>query len=391
MGTKLFALFLGLAFTYVGYTYSSLAYRMLSFKSVPGRVIARGIVSVSGRSYTPQVTYRYVVDGVELESNKLGRALQGYRHAVAERKLAEIPDQVVVWYDPNKPSEAYLRKHGPAIGYLILTVGLCCVLGALMSVVLGCARERDASQRTPPAPPPPPAAVAALSTTFAPDVVGKIVPVTPVAGDYAMSLAMTFQHFVTTELRLDDRRTGVLQMTLAGDGTARACLGSRGTHTSEGQIHYEKDPANRRHSASEDVRLLALAGQWKVVDGVATIQFDHDSWGTCDLANARKTETPSAELRCIGVGPTDRVPAGSLACEASEHSELLKLGMPMTAASRNTPPGGPMVPTPEGRNFMLGAPGLAVGVVQGKNDSQPVITFRGAAVTLVENDYRPPK
>ena len=143
MATALFALFLGLAFAYVGITYSALARRMRSFKSVPGTVIKREVVIVpsgntregrwgEGGGYTPQVTYRYVVDGVELESNKLARAISGYKQVVAERKLAEIPDQVVVWYDAAKPSEAYLQKHGPAFGYAILALGLCLSFGALV-------------------------------------------------------------------------------------------------------------------------------------------------------------------------------------------------------------------------------------------------------------------
>lgn len=50
-----------------------------------------------GGGYTPQVTYRYVVDGAELTSNKLAAAVRGYKRAIAERKLEEIPDAVVVW------------------------------------------------------------------------------------------------------------------------------------------------------------------------------------------------------------------------------------------------------------------------------------------------------
>ena len=146
MATKLFVLLLGLAFAWVGNMYSALARRMRSFKSVPGRVIAREVVVIpsgntttgrwgEGGGYTPQVTYRYVVDGVELESNKFARAIRGYKRAVAERKLAEISDEVTVWYDPNKPTEAYLRKHGPAVGYAILALGACLVLGALVGLL----------------------------------------------------------------------------------------------------------------------------------------------------------------------------------------------------------------------------------------------------------------
>lgn len=146
MVAGLFVLLFGVALAWVGNVYASLARRMRAFKSVPGTVIAREVVIMpsgntrtgrwgEGGGYTPQVTYRYVVDGVELESNKLSAALQGFKKSVAERKLAEIPDQVVVWYDPKKPSEAYLRKHGPAIGYALLAFGVCLAGGALISLL----------------------------------------------------------------------------------------------------------------------------------------------------------------------------------------------------------------------------------------------------------------
>ncbi len=146
MLAKVFVLLFGAALVWVGNMYASLARRMRAFKSVPGRVVAREVVLLpsgntrtgrwgEGGGYTPQVTYRYVVDGVELESNKLGAALQGFKQSVAARKLAEIPDQVVVWYDPNKPSEAYLRKHGPAVGYAILALGVCLAGGAVISLL----------------------------------------------------------------------------------------------------------------------------------------------------------------------------------------------------------------------------------------------------------------
>ena len=109
--------------------------------------------------------------------------------------------------------------------------------------------------------------------TFAPSVVGKLVPSPPVAGDYAMSLAMSFEEFVTTELRIDERVRGVLRLTLAADGSARACLGSHASHVSEGQYHYEPYPAKRQRHASEELRLVALRGHWQVTGTVATLRM----------------------------------------------------------------------------------------------------------------------
>jgi hypothetical protein len=54
---------------------------------------------------------------------------------VAERKLADLPEQVVVWYDPSKPSEAYLRKHGTALGYAIWGLGMALIAGAVISLL----------------------------------------------------------------------------------------------------------------------------------------------------------------------------------------------------------------------------------------------------------------
>jgi hypothetical protein len=147
MATQLFVLLLGLGFVYVGYAYSALARRMRSYKSVSGRVVAREVVVIptgdtttgvwgEGGGYTPQVTYRYVVGGVELESNQTARAIRGYKRAIAEKKLAQIPEQVLVWYDPSKPSEAYLERHGPAFGYAILAAGVVLVLGALVGFLI---------------------------------------------------------------------------------------------------------------------------------------------------------------------------------------------------------------------------------------------------------------
>jgi hypothetical protein len=249
-------------------------------------------------------------------------------------------------------------------------------------LLLGCSGELAAPPPTPPVVTTP-APARALAETFAPEVVGKLVAAVPVAGDYAMSLRMSFETFVTTEMRIADHRSGAMRLTLAADGSARACLGTRGHDEVHGQYHYE--PAERRqHHENSDVRLVALAGEWRVADGVAAVWFDRIAWSTCDAAGAGKLGQPITELRCIAVS-SDRVPVGSLACEATATSELLGLGMPLTTAARTTHD--PMA-APAGHELVLGSPGVAIAVDHDAYAQQATVAFTAGPVALDEHDYR---
>jgi hypothetical protein len=146
MFTGLFALLLAVGFVAAGWKYVSVARRMRTFHSTPGKIVARAVVPLPGGNtrsgvygegggYMPSVRYRFAVDGAELFGDKISLAYAGYKHAVAERKLAEIPDDVVVWYDPRKPSDAYLKKHTPTLGIFILVLGAFVGLGALIKLV----------------------------------------------------------------------------------------------------------------------------------------------------------------------------------------------------------------------------------------------------------------
>jgi hypothetical protein len=188
------------------------------------------------------------------------------------------------------------------------------------------------------------------------------------------------------ELHLSERRTGVWRMTLAANGAVTACLGSASHSVSNGQYHY-KPAGEREHHETTERRLMALAGRWAVTDGVATLRFDQVSWHGCGLGGATKLDKPLTELRCIGVAPAAGTTDRRLACEATDQSQLLGLGMPMTIASRKRT-GAPWHSAPAGRNLMFGAPGLAVVVTQDSRSATSTITFRPSPVTLVETDYR---
>src|SRR5262245_45137256 len=140
--------------------------------------------------------------------------------------------------------------------------------------IFATACSMDASPVVSPPPPavkaPPPAVkaptaeAAKLAAHFAPEIVGKIAAAEPIAGDYAMRLDMSFVTFLTTELRISEERTGAITLTLAPDGTARACVGARAHSETLGQWNYEP-PGKRKHSDSTTVDLYGLAGAWKIV------------------------------------------------------------------------------------------------------------------------------
>lgn len=144
MATATFAFALGAVFAFVGARYLALARRMRSFKRAPGRVVDRQVVLVGdategrtgdGGGYAPRVTYRYVVDGTEHRADRLAFAVSPVKKAVAERRVAMIPDVVDVWYNPLDPREAYLERHGPAMGRAILGLGLLLASGGLLALL----------------------------------------------------------------------------------------------------------------------------------------------------------------------------------------------------------------------------------------------------------------
>jgi hypothetical protein len=229
----------------------------------------------------------------------------------------------------------------------------------------------------------PPTAAGTLASTFASDVVGKLVPEPVRPGDYAMTLAMKFQTYLSMEMTISEQRTGAASLTLAVDGTAHACIGLRVHHRREGQLHYVK-PTDRE-LPDDGVRksLIGLAGTWTLVDGVAEIRFDRVGTATCSASAAAKSVVA---LRCIAVGRTDRIPVSGLACEASADSGL-ELVMPMTTESRSDPERH-FHETPTGRNLVFGAPLVAVDVEQDDSDRSPVISFQTGTVPLVESEYR---
>jgi hypothetical protein len=142
----LFVLVLSGAAIIAGRGYVRTARRMRAFRTTRGAVVARELLEVPGDNregrwgdgggFMPKPTYTYVVDDVSHRSDRYSYALRGYKRSVAEQRLAAIPDEVDVHYDPAAPQEAYLVTHSPAIGMALIAGGS---IGALIGLVLALA------------------------------------------------------------------------------------------------------------------------------------------------------------------------------------------------------------------------------------------------------------
>lgn len=141
MVAAIFSLLIALGAIVAGAGYVQQAQAMRGFQSTPGKVIKREIAPIpgggregalgEGGGLMPKVTYRYSVGEKELTNDRLAYAYRGLKRSVAEQKLAAIPDQVTVWYDPNNPQNAYLERHTPTLGWALITGGAIVVIAAI--------------------------------------------------------------------------------------------------------------------------------------------------------------------------------------------------------------------------------------------------------------------
>jgi hypothetical protein len=147
MAATLFLLALSCGAIAVGAGYVRTARRMRSYATGRGKILTRDVIVVPGTvdtregrwgqggGYTPAVTYAYTVAGTDYTGDRIGYAYRGYRRSVAEQRLAAIPDEVDVHYDPDEPQKAYLEKHRPRLGLALVTGGTIGAIGALAGLL----------------------------------------------------------------------------------------------------------------------------------------------------------------------------------------------------------------------------------------------------------------
>jgi hypothetical protein len=146
MLAALFVLVIAIGAIAAGVGYVRAAHRMRGFKTTRGRITSREAARVvgfdrqearwgSGGGYTPAFTYTYEVAGTTFTGDKLGYATEGLKKRIAEERVAAMPDEVDVYYNPADPSEAYLRTNSATFGWVLAVGGGVLALGAVIALV----------------------------------------------------------------------------------------------------------------------------------------------------------------------------------------------------------------------------------------------------------------
>ena len=117
----------------------------MSWPQVTGTIIGGGIEKSRERdddggyraTYTPKVQYRYVVEGITIVGSRIAHVERSYNSRwKAEAEVAPYPvdSPVVVYFNPQKPSEAVLVRKAPGAiiflcaGIIILAVDVVAAL-----------------------------------------------------------------------------------------------------------------------------------------------------------------------------------------------------------------------------------------------------------------------
>ena len=137
----LFGLLLGMIGVVTGFMLLKRRTQFNRWKTTNGRVIERGtyqpdipMLSAPAFRHAPLVKYQYEVEGKEFVSNSiLPKRIQAPQHNTtkwAQKKADSFPDEVLVYYNPEDPSESYLIQTSKATLYTVITAsGLVVLVG----------------------------------------------------------------------------------------------------------------------------------------------------------------------------------------------------------------------------------------------------------------------
>lgn len=144
----LFGLSLGIGGILVGIVKLKNLAALNLWKKTNGKVIERGTFRVEHANlserafqFSPLVKYVYRVDGRELTNDTiLPKHIQLPEHGSVEwakKRAASFPDEVVVFYNPKNPSDAFLARTPKTKIYIVIAASLAAVLLGILFLSSG--------------------------------------------------------------------------------------------------------------------------------------------------------------------------------------------------------------------------------------------------------------
>ena len=132
------AILLGVAAIIGGCTTTSEIRAKSGWPSVEGHVLERSL-EPGRRAWRrePRVVYEYVVEGRRYQHDQVFMLPHADGDEVDMRRLidSEIPDRPQVYYDPDRPSQAYLIASSKLWFYILLPVGMLLALIGLVVMI----------------------------------------------------------------------------------------------------------------------------------------------------------------------------------------------------------------------------------------------------------------
>lgn len=125
---------IGIFGIYYGYLMQGSRRKVLVWPQTPGKISQRGLVKTKqpkgGYSYSPQVQYTYRAGGKPLTGQNIYRMGSGGSSSQKNQQafLDKIPDDVMVYYDPENPTDSCLFPEKQGFVVLAYSVGVSLLL-----------------------------------------------------------------------------------------------------------------------------------------------------------------------------------------------------------------------------------------------------------------------
>ncbi|MCU0431232.1 MAG: DUF3592 domain-containing protein [Cytophagaceae bacterium] len=133
-----FAFLIGILALWFGVKYVWYYWSVKNWTRVPAKVLEKSVylhptVTSSRAPYGIKVRYQYFIEHQPMEGNhvflvELMRGQENYSQKAAEKKLASIPEEVMVYVNPKNPEASVMYCEGIGLFALVVAMGVFSIL-----------------------------------------------------------------------------------------------------------------------------------------------------------------------------------------------------------------------------------------------------------------------